>query len=64
MVTQKKSRVDSDSKLINSGKRTSKAGIELEKILIGLGILSLNREIFKMLDVLDEPTSILRLLRS
>lgn len=62
METQKKSKFDSDSKLINSAKRNSKAIIELVKIQIGLGIL--NREIFKMLDVLDERTSILRLLRS
>ena len=62
METQKKSKFDSDSKLINSAKRNSKAIIELVKIQIGLGIL--NREIFKMLDVLDERTLILRLLRS
>ena len=62
METQKKSKFDSDSKLINSAKRNSKAIIERVKIQIGLGIL--NREIFKMLDVLDERTSILRLLRS
>ena len=60
METQKKSKFDSDSKLINSAKRNSKAIIERVKIQIGLGIL--NREIF--LDVLDERTSILRLLRS
>ena len=62
METQKKSKFDLDSKLINSAKRNSKTIIELVKIQIGLGIL--NREIFKMLDVLDERTSILRLLRS
>lgn len=62
METQEKSKFDSDSKLINSAKRNSKAIIERVKIQIGLGIL--NREIFKMLDVLDERTSILRLLRS
>ena len=62
METQRKSKFDSDSKLINSAKRNSKAIIERVKIQIGLGIL--NREIFKMLDVLDERTSILRLLRS
>ena len=60
--TQKKSKFDLDSKLINSAKRNSKTIIELVKIQIGLGIL--NREIFKMLDVLDEHTSILKLLRS
>ena len=62
METQEKSKFDSDSKLINSAKRNSKAIIERVKIQIVLGIL--NREIFKMLDVLDERTSILRLLRS
>ena len=62
METQRKSKFDSDSKLINSAKRSCKAIIELVKIQIGLGIL--NREIFKMFDVLDERTSMLRLLRS
>ena len=62
METLKKSKFDLDSKLINSAKRNSKTIIELVKIQIGLGIL--NREIFKMLDVLDEHTSILKLLRS